>query len=97
MQKWLELLSKITLFGFAFLVVIFISLEILEWSDSWKGYFSFTGQIEWYVLIFAIAFVLSFVFKKLLIWVYRAEFEQPETRQINQVRLPKSRLYRKHR
>jgi hypothetical protein len=68
MKYWLSLLEKIFLIIVAVGIVFYFLLILNFWADGWKGFFLEEGNIENFIYLSLFLFVLTFIFKKLLIW-----------------------------
>jgi len=74
MAGWLLTAEKLFLFLITLGVVAYFILAFNEWAFEKKDWFTKVGDIQSYIIISVVLFVLSFVFRKLLIWQVRLEF-----------------------
>lgn len=67
-------IEKLILFLFTFALVIFLTLTLYNWGNEFKNYFLYLGNIESYVMLFLLVWIIAYVLRKLLIWQWRLEF-----------------------
>ena len=77
--------EKIFLFLIALGIVAFMYLSLNVWSDEFKEYFLYMGNIESYIYLTVFIFGVTFIMRWLLIKVWKLEFRQ-EIRQAKQRR-----------
>ncbi|RLE44466.1 hypothetical protein DRJ19_00210 [Candidatus Woesearchaeota archaeon] len=73
-------LEKLFLFVIALLVVAFFTILFTQWAEPFKQLFLFKEDIVSWIELSLLVFVITFVLRQLLIWVWRLEFA-PEIRE----------------
>jgi len=67
-------LEKLFLFLVALLMVAFFTIAFTEWANPFKELFLFKGDIISWAELTLLIFVITFVLRQLLIWVWKLEF-----------------------
>ena len=68
--------EKIFLFLLALGLVAYFSIVFMKWSEPFKELFLFKGDIESWIYLTIFLFIVGFVLRKLLIWMWRLEFKE---------------------
>lgn len=68
--------AKVIIFLFAFLVVVWVNVLVFPEITSDAGRFLRSGNYFPILMMFAETFILGAIFRKLLIWAFRMEFER---------------------
>lgn len=67
-REWLDLMEKLFLVLVAIALVAYILLLLNFWATEWRGFFFSEGNLEMIVYISLFLFVLTYLFKRLLVW-----------------------------
>ncbi len=68
LRKWLDLAEKLFIVLVAVALVAYILMLLNFWAADWRTLFFSEGNLEMIIYISLFLFVLTYLFKRLLIW-----------------------------
>jgi len=80
MHKWLVAMEKVSLFLLSLAIVAYVILQMNFILDFWKELYLGAGDIEMFIYLMIALFLISFVFRKLLVWEIHALFSPKKRR-----------------
>ena len=73
-------IMRISMILFTLLIAMWMILQLNLWGGGLKDWFSRIGDIETLIYLTAFLMVMSMVFKYLLLWQVRAEYDVRHTK-----------------
>jgi len=80
MQKWLITLERVSLFLLTLGLVAFVMLNLQFFIEDWKSFYIGAGNVEMFIYLMLTLFIVSFVFRKLLVWEVHTLFSPKRRR-----------------
>lgn len=79
-ERFLGFIEKLLVVFVALGVVAYFVIAFYRWAQPLKDWFLSTGDLENFIVLSAMLFVIVFVLRKLLIWQVRTTFRRKPRR-----------------